>query len=335
MSELVTRIHFHDCLESYPHVKKFDNTNIFYKFGVKPGIVYDDRQCIMHCVRRNQFCTVNIENTGNNSFFFGKMVSFWQFRLWSLDSFKPSLLLDLPEKILNKFPHLKQIIRHEFPFNDFLFHEFYKRPGIPDYEVDFYDGARFLYADIEPLENGYITKEQCARFIKTVDWILDVEEEFNRFKNSRLFINLQEEIKKKQDKISPVIVGLTIFKLLRIGYSLYSGFSDNSNTPESFDFSNYSVDNLDGDSLDYITGSDFYDVQTLCDISFTGNDNANQIASLQSDLRTAQHNADFYSKEINNFTDNTSSTYRSTCISRLNDATSKIKDIQSQINRLK
>ena len=216
-----------------------------------------------------------------------------------------------------------------------MFHEFYKRPGTPDYEVDFYDGARFLYGDIEPLENGYITNEQCEKFIKTIDWILDAEEEYTKFKNSRFYLSLQEEIKKKQSEVSPALVGVTILRLLKLGYSIYNGVSDNSNIPDSYDFSNLSVDNLDNISLDYITGTDYLDVPTLCDISFTGNDNADKIASLQSDLRTAQHNADYYSKEINNFTDDTSATYRNTCTSRLNEATNKIKDIQSQINQLK
>ena len=43
MVEIVTTISFHHW-DNCPNIKKFGNTNIFYKFGIKPGRLYDDRQ---------------------------------------------------------------------------------------------------------------------------------------------------------------------------------------------------------------------------------------------------------------------------------------------------
>lgn len=72
------------------------------------------------------------------------------------------------------------------------------------------------------------------------------------------------------------------------------------------------------------------------DIAFTGsNDNSRKIQSLEKDLEKAKHNVDYYSNQISNFSEKTSATYQATCRSRLNEATSIIRDITSQIERLK
>ena len=121
--------------------------------------------------------------------------------------------------------------------------------------------------------------------------------------------------------------------MLKLGYSLYTGIADNDNSI-AYDNDYYSdLDINDNDFVDIdINVDDYSNFNSDYNIAFTGN--SDKIESLQKELREAQGNVDYYTKEINNFTENTSATYRSTCQSNLNEATSKIKDLLSKIKNL-
>lgn len=104
------------------------------------------------------------------------------------------------------------------------------------------------------------------------------------------------------------------------------------------DFSNiFDMGNIDSISTDDVNADVPEDITNDSNgITFTGsNDNSSKIQSLERDLEKAKHNVDYYSNQIDNFSEKTSATYQETCRSRLNEATSKIRDITSQIERLK
>lgn len=69
--------------------------------------------------------------------------------------------------------------------------------------------------------------------------------------------------------------------------------------------------------------------------SFGGNnDNANAIKYQQEKLNEAKHDIEYYEREISNFNDKTSDTYRSNCTDKLKQAASKAKEAAQEIQRL-
>lgn len=69
-------------------------------------------------------------------------------------------------------------------------------------------------------------------------------------------------------------------------------------------------------------------------ISFCG-DNTDAIKYEQERLNAANHDIEYYEREIRNFNEKTSATHRSNCISKLQQATSKAKEAASKIQSLK
>ncbi|MBQ2951362.1 MAG: hypothetical protein IJE12_10045 [Prevotella sp.] len=56
--------------------------------------------------------------------------------------------------------------------------------------------------------------------------------------------------------------------------------------------------------------------------------------TLEYDLRQAQKNIDYYEREIRNFSDSTTETYRRNCLSHLEQAVKKANDIAEQLQKL-
>lgn len=99
---------------------------------------------------------------------------------------------------------------------------------------------------------------------------------------------------------------------------------------QGVDLTQYSTDEIK-EALDSALNSDSHS-----NVSFMGSeDNADKIASLERDLRTANGNIDYYSKEISNFNEHTSNTYRSNCESALRQATKKAAEIAEKISDLR
>ena len=321
MDKLDIKQFFHKPWLNLPNIWKVKDTNVFYKLGKKPGFFYDDLQCVVQCVRRGRVCTATIENSGRTSFSQG--TSLWWFRVKELDGISRYISIDTPDEVFEKFPILKKITYSGYsPFKDFSFSDLITSN---EWYEEWDKGAKFMFGDIEPLEDSF-SKIQAWKFLDAVDFILDVEDEYERFKASVVYSNLKKDLIRKQSNAQNAAGVFMALKLLKLGYSIYTGTSDNDNilTNDNYDFAD--IDVSDGDYSDLISNHD---------ISFTGNsDNSSELASLQQELRKAQHDVDYYSGEINNFNDKTSSTYRSTCESHLNNATSRIRDIKSKISRL-
>lgn len=75
-----------------------------------------------------------------------------------------------------------------------------------------------------------------------------------------------------------------------------------------------------------------------CAISFTGDNIENikrEITSKEKELRTASHNVDYWSKEINNFNSKTSDTHRRKCENGLERESQKCRDLERDLSALK
>lgn len=101
--------------------------------------------------------------------------------------------------------------------------------------------------------------------------------------------------------------------------------------------------NIDSDTFGGIDLDDFTSIPSDCSdnnsVSFCGNSNdstnTDAIRYQEERLREANHNIEYYKKEIRNFNDKTSSTYQSICTSQLSQAKSKAKDAANEIQKLK
>lgn len=99
------------------------------------------------------------------------------------------------------------------------------------------------------------------------------------------------------------------------------------------------ISNINADSFSGVDSDSFTlinDDLSQDSISFCGNnDNADAIKFQEEKLKEATHNIDYYEKEIRNFNENTTETYRSKCISRLQQATAQAKEAENKIQNLK
>lgn len=101
-----------------------------------------------------------------------------------------------------------------------------------------------------------------------------------------------------------------------------------------FDYeTDYDGDDGSDEQTDYeVTNSTEYLDSTIGhdSVNFRGGNEK----SLQYDLRQAQKNVDYYQHEIENFTDNTTETYKNNCKSHLKKALEKVKDISEELEKL-
>lgn len=191
---------------------------------------------------------------------------------------------------------------------------------------------------------------------------MEIEQEYESFKETVYFKALEDSYRKHKPQSDNIAASLTVVKLVYLGFRIFNlGGANSGDFNGSFD-GDIPLDNLDlsmDDALSQLDANptllDYFvsPADTSIDssfsdgnidgalgnsdyISFTGNsDNLQQIASLQSELNVANRDIDYYTREIRNFTDKTSNTYRTNCTSALNRATQKAADIVSKIQQLK
>lgn len=104
---------------------------------------------------------------------------------------------------------------------------------------------------------------------------------------------------------------------------------------QGVDLSNYTSDEIQSALDEALNSGDFQDNDSIKnitesnDISFLGSDKS----WLESELRTAKHNAEYYRNELKN--PNISSTFRSSCEFKLEQALKKIAEITEKLSKLK
>lgn len=339
---------FHCRWLNLPKTQYYNSIKINYRIGSDGGFFFDDKRCILQIIRRNKVCTVCIWNDGG---FMVPLYGNYSIDTSFLNKFDKFFNTTTPQKIREYYPLLNMLIENKTPIKGLKFYCFKDL------------GASFSINNNEPIQGDKFTESQIELIVKAIDCIMDIEDEFLSFKQSKYYVALDKYYKenklKNKEREDNVALYATLAKLALIGLKLYnvsgSGGGDlNGNFDGNFD-GNISLDNVDmsmndalaqidtnPDVLAYLVSPDnsvsdggFMGIDNGGDISFTGNDNSQQIASLQSDLSRAKHDIDYYTREINNFNDNTSSTYRSNCLSALRRATQKAAELSDKIQQLK
>lgn len=337
---------FHCRWHNFPKIQYCNGITIFYKIG-ESGVLFKDKRCILQIMRRNKVCTVTICNDGG---IFSSITADYHIATSFLDHFGEYFNRATPRKIREYYPLLNMLIDDKTVMKELQFHCF---------NMD----SSFMIWENEPILGDKFTDTQVKLIVKAIDCILDIEDEFLLFKQSKFYVALNKYFREKRlankKHTNNIALYASVAKMALLALRVYnaggSGGADyNGDFDVSIDSGNISFDNFDlsmndaitqldtnPDVLDYLVSPDNssldygYNVgYNGGDISFTGGDNSQQIASLQTDLNKAKHDIDYYSKEINQFDDNTSSTYRSNCLSSLNSATQKAKDLASKIEKL-
>jgi len=334
---------FHQSWLNLPSFQEYNGVMIHYKMGLSKGIFYDDKRCIIQFNRSGKVCTVSIYNDGGiiepeyGNFSIGSKL---------FDSFDRFFNVATPVKIREQFPLLNKLIEHKTGVNSL---EFYCFRDL---------GSSFSATRLEPLKGDSLSSSQMDTIIAMSDEVMKIENEYQRYKETRYY-NMLLRIIRKQKKSDDYTVGVILLRLALMAFRTYSNFSDSDfdyscleddDMYESFcDISEKDVQSqIDSNDefVDFITSKDadisedgasinIQDSGISELVSFTGNDNSEKIKSLESELAKANHDIQYYLREINNFTDKTSNTYRSNCQSALNRATQKAADIASRIQNLK
>lgn len=334
---------FHCKWLNLPKTQCHNNIKINYRIGTDGGFFFEDKRCILQIIRRNKICTVCIWNDGG---FMVPLYGNYSIDASFLNKFDQFFNITTPQKIREYYPLLNILIEHKTPMKGLEFYCFKD------------SCAGFLINNNEPIKGDKFTESQIKLIVKAIDCIMDIEDEFLSFKQSKYYVALDKYFKenklKNKEHENNIALYATLTKLALIGLRLYNASGSGGGDINGNFNGNISLDNVDLSMNDAIaqldTNSDVlaYFVSpdnSMSDggfiggngeyISFTGSDNSQQIASLQSDLNSAKHDIDYYTREINNFNDKTSSTYRSNCLSALNRATQKAAELSNKIQQLK
>ena len=171
---------------------------------------------------------------------------------------------------------------------------------------------------------------------------------------------LDEIIQEAIHRLSEIASDIDVESVISNAHDTFSGiidhFSDYTSLPEDIKESiinsiveqtgsdhNIIAQNLDfaasvnEDSFSGIDAENFTSIASGISedpISFCG-DNTDAIKYEQERLNAANHDIEYYEREIRNFNERTSATYRSNCISKLQQATSKAKEAAAKIQSLK
>ena len=194
--------------------------------------------------------------------------------------FKPNL----PIEILNKFPHLKIMANpYEYSprreFNEFgpeltlMVDLTFIGPRENDFINSFEDNARFVFTT-KAIKGDTITREQANDIFFAHKFIKHAIKEYKSFQKSRLYNVLKRKSEEPitfKDFFNGISV-LTIFRMCKLAYSLYTGITSNDDVTGWGNLSNeVSLDQLsDSDMTDYVCAD--YTEGENNDISFTGND---------------------------------------------------------------
>lgn len=338
---------FHCSWQNLPKVQCYKDITVHYRMGSDGGFFFDDKRCIMQMQRSGKICTVTVYNDGG---FIDTLHGNYHLSTSFLNRFDKYFNVATPAKIRERYPLLNKMLEHETSIPSLSFYCFKDL------------GASFCILRGEPIREDRLSESQLKLILSAVDCVLEIEQEYESFKETMYFKALEDSYKKLKPKSDKVAASLTVVKLVYVGLRIFNlGGSNGGDFNGCFD-GDISLDNVDlsmDDALsqldanptlvDYFVSPADASIDSSCSdgnidgalspsdyVSFTGNsDNAQQIASLQSDLNAANRDIDYYTREIRNFTDGTSNTYRANCTSALNRATQKAADVASKIQQLK
>lgn len=182
----------------------------------------------------------------------------------------------LPQKIKSRFPHLAKMVDALTDYTDLKLNYGLKAIfGIQSYRTVTF----FKLAVKEP--SSYLMDKATAQAVEALfSFVINAEKEYNQYKKSKLFKIVSENYKKAQKAAFPATTLYVLYKIARLGYSLYTGVSSNDSDFGPLDSFNdgdngyFDVDSSSDYMVDYLCGdenSSYSNEQGMNNISFTGN----------------------------------------------------------------
>lgn len=195
------------------------------------------------------------------------------------DNLKEEFPRSLPVQIRNRFPHLDQMTKAMSDYCDLnLDFNFKGHFGIQTYRTNSY----FRLKVSEP--NSYTMSQNTAAAVQALfSFVIKAEQEFQIYKKSNIYKFVVDHVTKAKRAAMPATTLYDLYRIARLGFSLYNGVSDNSSDSSTADFSyldnnSFGNENLPSDVMvDYLcedtesTDNGFNELYTINDISFTGN----------------------------------------------------------------
>ncbi len=258
--------------------------NCTCRFDKKDGFFVDDLQALVQIEYNHELFTLTVENTGG---FLSKTTAFYRFYVDTFDDFESKLFDSLPDEIKKRYPYLSLAANPIRMYNGELVYDINPSTKF-SFNLCHHAGEKAIFAmsDWLPIDGKELSIEQINGIENAIDFILKAEKDYNKYKSSRLYAVLQDKFKSFNESNSIGI--LVLFKLAKLAFSIYNGFSSNDDV---VGWDSLDMPNIDSDSMaDYLC-DDYnspYDSSTYdntlydntlydntsydkSDISFTGN----------------------------------------------------------------
>lgn len=237
-----------------------------YRFDKDEGFFVDDIQALVQVKFRGMRFTLTIGNTGG---FLSPITAYYRFTTPEFNDFNIAVFESLPQEIKNRFPCLSLMANpvREDSITKKLVYDIIPRMNFSFNDSKYTDRSLFGMSDWLALDGKSLSNEQISGIGEACEFIVKARKEYKAFKASRLYRVIQDKIKQKSE--SSAVSILMLFKLAKLGLSLYNGFSS-SDDAVGWDQSDFS--GWDNESMADFVCADAYDSYDGHDISFTGSD---------------------------------------------------------------
>lgn len=246
--------------------------NCTCKFEKKDGVFVDDLQALVQIEYNHELFTLTIENTGG---FLSNTTAFYRFYVDTFNDFECSIFDSLPVQIKRRYPYLSLVANPVRMYNGTLTYDINPSTNF-SFSSCHHAGEKAIFgmADWLPIVGNELSLEQIKGIEEAIDFILKAEIDYKKYKSSRIHAVLQQKIRANRE--SNAISILALFKLAKLAFSVYNGFSlsDNAVSLDTLDMPNIETDSMVDylcDDYNSVDNNDYSYSSNNPEISFTGN----------------------------------------------------------------
>lgn len=221
--------------QNLPKVKRYKGVDIHFIDNKVSGLIYDDAEYIIQVMRNDRSCTILFEII--HEFLSPDSCRYIIFHPLFKD-LEHKFPRSLPSQIKERYPLLSKMVQNEDICRYFSF------SSSKDY-------GSFITCRMstKKIKEGELSDNQAKFIVKAADTVLKAEEEYENFRYSVLYRNIQKAYRKQKSKQENAQVAVGVYKALRFGllcFNLMNGNSDSgSDLGSSMDFSGVDLGNLD------------------------------------------------------------------------------------------
>lgn len=169
------------------------------------------------------------------------------------DSLKKEFPRTLPSKIRAKFPCLDKMSETLENYGEINLDALHKAT----FSTQSYTGYSFFRMDVKEPESLIMDDKTAWAVESLFGFVMDAVNEYEEYKRSRIYKKVSDEAEKRRKAAMPATTVVTLYRLARLGYSLYNGIADNTG--------DYADVNLDSDAwAGNFEGNNEYMVDYLC-----------------------------------------------------------------------